>query len=320
MTTPRFDLVDIVHTLRQRRRFIFIVMALTILVGVLFTFIRTKKYEAEAEFFLSNPLFADRNYLFRSHDMHFVDFFAGDDDIDKIIVTAESDLVKDQVMKNLNLAAAYKIDTTKPEERNKLRNMYKKRLNIKRTEYRHLVLKYTDTDPDRAAAVANEHIRVTEATYRNYYNTIKGYAYNSISDKIHQMDSSIASMTDSLSSMRDKYRMYDIISPSRAALGGSVSSSANGFAVEQIQNIASVKDQLVIDRAKYVSLLNEFSTCTGVNEMKFIHVTNRAIPPTDPKGLGLILTVIAAGIIGFFFAAMYILLMTYYRVLIAVER
>ena len=89
MTTPRFDLVDIVHTLRQRRRFIFIVMALTILVGVLFTFIRTKKYEAEAEFFLSNPLFADRNYLFRSHDMHFVDFFAGDDDIDKIIVTAE---------------------------------------------------------------------------------------------------------------------------------------------------------------------------------------------------------------------------------------
>ncbi|MCD6063719.1 MAG: Chain length determinant protein, partial [Flavipsychrobacter sp.] len=90
MTTPRFDLVDIIQTIRQRRKFILIVTILTVLVGVLFTFVRKNKYKAEAEFFLSNPLYADRNYLFRSHDMHFVDFFAGDDDIDKIIVTAES--------------------------------------------------------------------------------------------------------------------------------------------------------------------------------------------------------------------------------------
>lgn len=320
MTTPRFDLVDITQTIRQRRRFILIVTILTVLVGILFTFVRKNKYKAEAEFFLSNPLYADRNYLFRSHDMHFVDFFAGDDDIDKIIVTAESDLVRDKVIQNLNLAAAYKINMDDPGERGKLKGMYEKRFKIKRSEYRHLMLTYTDTDPKRAADVLNEHIRVTEETYRQYYNTIKGYAYNSIKDKIHEMDSSISSLTDTLASLRDEHRIYDIISPSRAMVDGSVGNGATGFGVEQIQNISSIKDQLVIDRAKYISLLNEFSTGTKDGELKFIQVTNVATPPNDPEGLGLILTVIACALLGFFFSALYVLLMTYYRILISVQR
>lgn len=324
MTTPRFDLVDIIQTIRQRRRFIITVTILAVLVGILFTFVRRNKYKAQAEFFLSNPLYADRNYLFRSHDMHFVDFFAGDDDIDKIIVTAESDLVKDQVINNLHLAEAYKIDMSKPEERNKLKSLYNKMFNIKRSEYRHLILTYTDTDPKRAADVANEHIRVTEETYRQYYNTIKGYAYNSIQDKIHDMDSSINSLTDTLSTLRDQYKIYNIISPSRASeSNGSIQNSGvQGFgsAVEKVQNISSVKDQLVIDRAKYISLLNEFSTGTKEGELKFIQVTNSAVPPVDPVGLGLILTIIAAIFLGFFFGTAYILIVTYYKLLVSAER
>lgn len=319
MNTPRFDLVDITQTIRQRRRFIIIVTILTVLVGVLFTFVRKNKYQAEAEFFLSNPLYADRNYLFRSHDMHFVDFFAGDDDIDKIIVTAESDLVRDKVIQNLNLAAAYKIDMNNPGDRGKLKGMYEKRFKIKRSEYRHLMLTYTDTDPKRAADVLNEHIRVTEETYRQYYNTIKGYAYNSIQDKISEMDSSINSLTDTLATLRDKYRIYDIISPARTT-AASVGSAASGYGVEQVQNISSIKDQLVIDRAKYVSLLNEFSTGTKDGELKFIQVTNAATPPNDPEGLGLVLTVIACTLLGLFFGTLYILLITYYRIIISVQR
>lgn len=321
MTTPRFDLVDIAQTIRHRRRFILIATILTVLVGILFTFVRKNKYKAQAEFFLSNPLYADRNYLFRSHDMHFVDFFAGDDDIDKIIVTAESDLVKDKVIANLGLAKAYDCDMSKPEDRNKLKSLYNKRFNIKRSEYRHLIVDYTDTDPERSAAVVNEHIRVTEEVYRQYYNTIKGYAYNSIKDKIDEMDSTINTMTDTLSLLRDKYKIYDIISPSRSTVSGEIrSASANGYGVEEIQNVSSIKDQLVIDRAKYISLLNEFSTGTKEGETKFIQVTNTAVPPTDPVGLGLVLTVIACALIGFFFSTLYILLVTYYRIIISVQR
>jgi uncharacterized protein involved in exopolysaccharide biosynthesis len=324
MATPRFDVIDITQTIRNRRRFIIIVTLVAMALGVVFSLIRKKKYKAQTEFFLSNPLYADRNYLFRSHDMHFVDYFGGDDDIDKIIVNAESDNVKDKVIENMKLAEAYKIDMSKPEQRSKLKDMFNLNSKIKRSEYRHLILTYVDTDPERAARVANEHVRVTEEVFRNYYNTIKGYAYQSINDKVVEMDSSIAALTDTLSGLRDQYKIYDIISPSRATTTTATISS-NGAAsfgrgVEQIQNVSSIKDQLVIDRAKYISLLNEFSTGTKDNEVKFIQVASPAIAPTDQSGPGMLITVLTCALLGIFFSTLYLLLTTYYKILISVER
>ncbi|RYE25349.1 MAG: hypothetical protein EOP51_04380 [Sphingobacteriales bacterium] len=324
MATPRFDVIDITQTIRRHRRFILVVTLVAMALGVVFSLIRKKKYKAQTEFFLSNPLYADRNYLFRSHDMHFVDYFAGDDDIDKIIVNAESDQVKDKVIENMKLAEAYKIDMSNPEQRSKLKDVFNLNSKIKRSEYRHLILTYVDTDPKRAADVANEHVRVTEEVFRAYYNTIKGYAYTSINDKIKEMDSSIAALTDTLSGLRDQYKIYDIISPSRSTTTTATISSngtaAFGRGVEQIQNISSVKDQLVIDRAKYISLLNEFSTGTKDNEIKFIQVSSPATPPTDQSGPGMLVTVLTCALLGLFFSILYQLLTTYYKILISVER
>ncbi len=90
--------------------------------------------------------------------------------------------------------------------------------------------------------------------------------------------------------------------------------------IEQIQNIESVKDQIVADRAKYISLLNEFSTGTKLNDLSFLKVISTATPPVKPTGLGLMLTVIACTIVGFFASVIIALISAYYRALVAVER
>lgn len=323
MATPRFDVIDIVQTIRNRRRFVMIVTAVAMVLGGLLYIIRKKSFKAQTEFFLSNPLYADRNYIFRSHDMHFVDYFAGDDDIDKIIVNAESRNVKEKVIYSLRLPEAYKIDMARPEKRTEMFEKYDDNFKIKRSEYRHLILTYTDTDPQRAADVANEHVRITEEVYRTYYNTIKGYLYKSISDKIAQMDKSIDSLTDTLSVMRDRYKLYNTVSPARAgASAPALTGGGEGFgkAVEEIQSISAIKDQLVIDRSKNISLLNEYSTGTNADEVKFIHVASPAVPPTKPAGPGKILTLLGAGLLGFFFSIIWILLTAYYKILITTER
>lgn len=323
MATPRFDIIDITQTIRNRRRFVITVTLVAMALGLALSFVRKKKYKAETEFFLSNPLYADRNYLFRSHDMHFVDFFGGDDDIDKIIVTAESYNVKNKVIENMKLAEAFKLDMSKPEQAHKMMETYDLNFKIKRSEYRHLILTYVDRDPKRAAEVANEHVRVTEETFRHYYNIIKGYAYTSISDKIQEMDSSINQLTDSLAVMRDQYKLYDIVSPARTGASApaihSNGSASFGRGMEQIQNISAIKDQLVIDRSKYISLLNEFSTGTK-DELKFIQVASPAVTPTEPSGPGPVLIVFGAALLGLFFSIIWLLLTAYYKILISVER
>lgn len=323
MSTPRFDLIDIVHTIRQRRTFVLTVTIIATVLGAVFFFTRHKKYEAKTEFLVSNPLFSDRNNLFRTSEMRFVDYVGGDDDIDRVTFLAESDTVKDRIISEMHLAEAYNIDLTKPDGMFRLRNIFKKNFDVKRTEYKDVLLSYTDTDPVRAAAVANTSIRVIEETFRGYYNSMRANVCAALNEKVHEQDSTIALLTDTLATLRDKYGIYDIISPARQNLiTGEIkkSGAGTGKGVEQIQNIEATKDQIVIDRAKNISLLNEFSTGTKSDQMPLVDVITSGKVPVEPKGPGAALTIIAALLLGLFFSICYVLLTTYYKAIISVER
>ena len=322
MTTPRFDLIDVVQTIRRRRSFVISVTIIAALLGAIFYMVKKKKYEAKTEFFVANPLYADRNNIFRTIETKFVDYIGGDDDLDRVTVIGESDTLRMDVIRRLNLAEAYNIDTTKPKELQKLKEIFKNSFDIKRTEYKDVILTYVDTDPQRAAAVANASVKAIEQTYRDYYNNMRHDVCVSLQAKVDEMDSTISSLTDTLAALRNKYNVYDIISPARENLviSNVKTSSGSGLGIEEIQNIEATKDQLVADRAKYISLLNEFSFGTKKGEMQLVQVTTKAEPPVKPKGPGLVLTVIGCLLIGFFFSVCYVLITSYYRLLISVER
>jgi len=323
MSTPRFDLVDVTQTLQKKRRFILAVAIITALLGIAVFFIKKKKYEGRVDFIMTNPLYTDRNNIFRAEEMRFVDYFGGDDDIDRIIVVAESDTVRNMIAGKLNLWDAYKLNPSKPEDQQTMKDIFKKNYKINSSEYKTCEVFYVDTDPKRAADVANTSVDAMEQVFRGYYINMRQRVYASLTDKMNDIDSTIHQLTDSLAILRNEYGVYDIMSPSRKNLvmnGVKPGRGNMGMAVEQIQNIESIKDQLVTDRAKYVSLLNEFSTGNKTNDMSFVQVITAARPPVDPKGLGVVLTAIACGLLGLFFAALYTLVTVYYRLVISVER
>ncbi|HXS38364.1 MAG TPA: Wzz/FepE/Etk N-terminal domain-containing protein [Flavipsychrobacter sp.] len=324
MSTPSFDLVDIVHTIRNRRKFVLIITLLAAIAGILFHSVRKKRYQAKTEFLIMDPLYTDRNNIFRNTEMRFIDYFAGEDDIDRVIAIAESDTVIDKIIRVKGLAVAYNVDTTKPGGFDKLRTIFTKLYDIKRTEYKDAVLTYIDEDPTRAAQVANESVHIIEDAYKSYYIDVKANMYQALHEKLLETDTAIGKLTDSLSALRDRYHIYDIISPARqnVIVGTIKESGVAGFgkAIEEIQNIESIKDQLVIDRAKYVSLLNEYTTGIKMNQMALTHVITKATTPDHPKGPGLILTTIICALLGFFFSVCIVLLLTYYNLIISVKR
>lgn len=323
MSTPRFDLVDVTQTLRNRRKFILIVTIIAAVLGAALSFVRKKKYKAEANFIIANPLYADRTNIFRTTDMNFVDYFGGDDDIDRIVAVALSDTVRNTIADKLDLWGAYKLKKDDPEDRDKMRWVFKKNYEVERTEFTTAKVAFVDTDPERVAKVVNLSMEIMEQVFRSYYIEMKNNVSASLQRKITQLDSSIVALTDTLGNLRDQYKIYDIVNPARANLiAGQVKPTGSGFgiAMEQIQNVEAVKDQLVQDKAKSMSVLNEFQTGADMESMEYIHVITPAKPPVDPAGLGLVLTTIGAALLGFFFCSVYILLATYYKILIAVER
>src|SRR5271156_578229 len=107
MPAPSFDLVDILRTVQKQKRFIIIITALAIVLGGTFFAVKKKKYKGVCQFFVNNPLYGDRSTLFRQYETRYVDYFGGDDDLDKVTALASSDTVKDRVIRNCDFDKIY---------------------------------------------------------------------------------------------------------------------------------------------------------------------------------------------------------------------
>ncbi len=324
MSDTRFDLVDIAKTLRRRARFILLVTLLAGICGAAFWLIGTRKYKAIASVLVANPLYSDRNNLFRNDKVMFVDYFGREDDIDKVLAVAKSDQTKGVIINYMQLAKAYGFDTSKEDDRVDLFNRFKKSFEIKRTEYQNVEIAYTDPDPRLAANVTNNAVRIIDEIYTGYYNALRNNARRTLLGRMQQTDSIIAGLTDSLAAMRDRYHIYDIISPSRqnATTGQLAHGGGPGYgrAIEEIQNIEATKDQVVMDRARFVSLINEFSAGTAIGDQPQIQVISPASVPDKPAGLNLVVTIIISLALGALFVTLWVLLAAYFRVLTSVTR
>lgn len=322
MTNISFDLIDVIRTIQKQKKFIIIITLAGVALATAAMLVKSKKYKAEARFFVNNPLYGDRHTLFRDYETRYVDYFGGDDDVDKILALAASDTVRDRIIRNSQFQEVYKRDINTAKGHDELMSIFNKNFNIKRTEYKDVQLSYTAYDAQTAANVANMSVKVLEETYRNYYTQMKYGIRASITAQKEKMDKSIDSLTSILADMRDANGIYAIMSPTRKGMiSGEIKGGGKGYgrAMEEIQNVESIKDQLVADRAHYISMLNEFDATTN-SAMDFLKVITRATPPTEPAGLGMMITLVAAALISFFFSVLYVLMMAYYRKLNAVER
>lgn len=287
-STPRFDLVDIAKTLQKRSRYILIITIAAALVGAALHFIMPKEYEATAELFVANPLYADRGNIFRNRNAEFINYFGNEDDIDKVIAIAESDLARKLILDKQDLAKVYNLDTSVKKDRMKLASIFKKNFKVTRTEYQGMEMSYTDKDPVISANVTNQAVMVTESLYKDFYNQLKQNVCNSLKKNIEEIDSAI--------------------------------NSFNGASALDAQTLAATKEQFIKDRAQAISLLNEFSTGIKDDEMSLLRVISAASPATEPKGLGLGYTILACGLIGLFFSTIWVLISAYFKTLTSIER
>jgi len=322
MTETSFDLVDIIRTIQKKRKFIIIITVIAVALGGVFMVIKKKKYKAEATFLVNNPLYADRHNLFRSLETRYVDYFGGDDDLDKVTSLANSDTVKDRIIRNSQFQVVYNQDINTPKGHAALMSIFNKNFNLKRSEYKDIQVSYIAYDAQTAANVANMSVKVLEETYQYYYAAMKQDMCAAINGKVKLLDSSISVLTDSLVSMRDRYGIYSLISPARQNLiNGDMKGGGKGYGrgLEEIQNVEAIKDQLVADRAHYISNLNEFSASAD-NSLTMLKLISRAVPPVSPSGPGPMIILLIAAFLGVFFSSVYVLLIAYFRKLNSVVR
>ncbi len=319
---PRFDLVDIIQTLKRRVRYILVISLTAAVLSAIVYLVRAKKYKATATFFISNPRYADRTNLFRVENSQMLDYFASEDDIDKVVAITGSDSLFRQVIHTQKLGAIYKLDETKPDEMANLITIVRSNFEAKRTENKSMDVSYISGDPQRAADIANAFTATIASMYSSYFTNLRSHVEASLQTKIRETDSAIVKMTDTLAGLRERYGIYDIISPSRKnMISGTMHSTGAGFgrAMEDVQTIESTKDQLVMNRAEYMTLINEFNASRS-NDMTLIQLLNRAYRPYRSKDFGLIGTIAISFLVALFFSCLWVLIVAYLRSVTTAER
>jgi|GEM_PF-347520 len=312
--SPRFNLVDLVQLVIRRIRFVLIIALIGGVAGLIAGLLAPRQYTATNEFLLTSPFFSDRNNIFHTSNQTaaFIGYFGSDEDVDKIVGISKTDEYQRAVVTRSKLDSFYKLDAGKPADMEKLQGIFKSSMNLKRNEYGLVQLSFSIKDPVMAARVANVAEKTLDEMFTGFHTNLRSNVMKELQHKIQEADSAIATLTDTLGRLRDQYGIYEILSPARQNLIVSNNTSGGkpsgyGHAIEQVQNIEAIKDQLVVDRARYESIVNEYNTTGNAPGISMLQVISPARTPLKPSSPGAVTLALLCAFIGFALAALWVI-------------
>lgn len=299
----QFDLFDIVRIGIAWRKKIIIFSLAVAFIAAIFFFFQKNYYNAYGSFFTGSSVMSGRINLFRETSQEWIDYFGGENEVDRAYVIGNSAQVISYLIEKFEMRAHYKIDKDDKEAMKKTYKKFTKNFSINRSGFKHIEINFEDEDQNLCHEVVNAAINRIESQIRELYISINKQLALSLDVRRDSISNELALITDSLVNMRVKYNIYDLIAPGRKNL---ISFNAKGSGieyargVEEVQNLEEIKDKLTMDRAKYMSLSNEFKTAT-FDGFPMLHVTQWASPGSPKAGPMRTVGVLSAFLIAFVF-------------------
>lgn len=299
----QFDLFDILRIgLKWKKKIILFSFAVAV-VAAIFFFFQKNYYKAYGAFFPASGVISGRVNLFRETPQEWIDFFGGENEVDRAYVVGNSTPVLSHLITKFKLREHYKIDSTDKEAMKKTYKRFAKNFSISRSGFKHIEVTFTDEDQMLCHEVVNEAMNKVELQIREIYMNINKQLAYAIDLRRDSLKNELNRITDSLVATRVKFGVYDILAPGRKNITsyttrGSGEAYARG--IEEVQNLEELKDRLAMDNAKYLSLSNEFKTAT-FDGFPVIHVTQWAAPGAPKDGPFRTLGVLIAFVVAFFF-------------------
>ncbi len=312
----RFDLVDTLRILYQRRKFLLIISIAAGIISAGASLLLKNEFRSRAVFFPANALMNERINMFTKDNLQYIEYFGDEHDVDRVYAIGNSVPLKMYLFEKFKLGQHYKLDSTDKKYMEKLFKTFGGYYQLKKTDLDNIELTVVDQEPQMAADVANAAMMKIEEIYKGFMDDTRRHIMLALQNKMHVKDSSIASLTDSLVSLRDHYGIYDLISPGRKNLiAGAIRPNGKAdFArgLETIQIVEEMKDRMVSDKAEYQSLYDQFRTTTDEN-LKLLHILEWAGPSGEKAWPFRSIIVLTAVLGTFIVSCILILLVSYFK-------
>lgn len=208
MKTTRDTLLPILGTLYPWRRRIVYVTGAAFVLSIIFSLFMKDHYQGKTVFYAaSQDLFKpEKVFGGSSQDMY---YYGSGEDIDRILTVGNSHGILDFLIDSFELWSVYKIKPGSPKAHFKMRKTFKENYNILLTKQDALELTIEDTDPERAAAMANAATRKIDHEVKWIIKSSQSALSASYQKAILGKEKIMQGTLDSLMHFREKSGIYD---------------------------------------------------------------------------------------------------------------
>jgi len=304
-----FDLIHMLRIIAKRKKFVFIFTGIILAIGVLCCIITDKKYTSSTLFIVKNPILFDRNFVFRNSLYEHKEFFAVPNDVDQVEAIAKSEELLRHITQKFNLAEYYGIS-----EPFLLRLKVKSNYAFSRQDTKNIEVYFTDKDPKLAEEVTREIRQYMERKFLNYFLEANKQVTTALKAELQEINASVDSFDTEILVLREANGLNNQLLPTR---GTSIQSNVNlsgsqSAALEKLQSLVTLKDQLIKDQAEYYSLINEFEMI-GKGNMNIFYIVHDAYLPDETSHPKTILILLGCLIGGLFISSVIAVSGAFYR-------
>ena len=202
------SLLPILGTLYPWRRVIIFMTAAVFVISCLLSLLMKNYYEGKTVFYAaSQDLFKpEKVFGGGTQEMY---YYGSGEDIDRILTVGNSNEILDQLIDSFDLWSVYKVKNTGPKAKFKMRKLFRENYDIILTKQDALELTIEDTDPKRAADMANAATQMIEGRVRSIIANSQRALIDSYTTSIKGKEKIMQDISDSLVYYRQKTGIFD---------------------------------------------------------------------------------------------------------------
>jgi uncharacterized protein involved in exopolysaccharide biosynthesis len=281
-----YNLLGVIKLLIKWKKQIVIVTLAAGLLTALFSWLfMDNYYKASATILPVNMTYSDRTSVFKmDHDY----FYAGKEDVNRLMTMAESMSVRDSIIARYNLVKHYKIDANNPHWRTMARKEFESNCHIVKTEQNAVEITVYDTDPKTAADIVGTILDLVEYLNHNNVQASTRKQLETFKNQMTDWQKQVAIYSDSLALLGKQYNIQV-----KSLAGSEVIEGSDQSAIQLYRSIYTrMKSALQVWNES--TIIAKQYEATLANEQKSISIVDApTVPDKKDKPMRMVITAMA---------------------------
>jgi len=254
-----YNLLGVIQSVWRWRKRILQVCGVAAVLSVVGALLLSNYYKSTAIFYAASSTVAIPEPV--GNETKVIEYYGGEDAMDRMLTIAESTELAQYLIQKYDLAKNYKIDIDTEKGPSKVLKRFRKLFSVKKTKYAAIEISYEDKDRELPKRLMDDAIQKIDNMGQELIKAGQRKEFNSRNSTIAVKEATLKMLSDSLSGLRKKYKIYNAESQSEEFTSQLSSAekkkSVAESKIEVYSKLRKYADSVFVGKAELASSLKE---------------------------------------------------------------